>query len=141
MSCDVTPMPKRRRIVNAKALPLDPKPAAEIVGVRASGCCPLCGALGGLNRAHVVGKGVGGDDVPENLAWICGDGVMGCHGCLTHHNRVIGHRLSPDQVARAFVFYCRRTVPALGKYADDAKYAGWLEDYYLGNALEAGGAA
>jgi hypothetical protein len=128
------PDPKpRMRIVNKNCLPVDASPATRIEGVRAVGRCPICNQGAGLNRAHVVPKGQRGDDVPENMAWICGDGVMGCHGCLTHGNRVIGHPLTPEQVAERFVVYCRETVPELGRYADEQKYAGWLEDYYLGD--------
>lgn len=122
-----------RRIVDKKAQPFDRSPID-------AGVCPLCfGPMVQFSRAHVVpkGRGGGGDDVPENLAFICGDGVMGCHGCLTHRNRVIGHRLAPDEVSTAFVLYCRVTVPLLGAYADAKRYPGWLEDYYLGGALEA----
>lgn len=121
------------RVVNRAAEPLDASP-------RQSGECPLCGGpLIQFSRAHVVpkGRGGGGDDTPENLVWICGDGVMGCHGCLTHRNRVIAHRLSPEQVAEALVVYCRVTVPLIGAYTDAKRYPGWLEDYYLGGALEA----
>lgn len=123
-----------RRIVKRDFQPLDPSPLNE-------GRCPVClGPFVHYSRAHVVPKGHGGDDVPENAAWICGDGVMGCHGCLTHRNRVIGHPILPDEVARRFVVYCRETVPMLGVYADGKKFDGWLESYYLGSdalALEA----
>ena len=119
------------RIVNRGFKPLDDNPLLEHT-------CPVCGGplaqYGPPGRAHVVPKGVGGDDVPENAAWVCGDGVMGCHGCLTHRNTVIGHSLSADDVAEGFVFYCREIVPALGAYSDRRKYDGWLEDYYLGTA-------
>jgi len=119
------------RIVNRGFKPLDDNPLLEDT-------CPICGGpltrYGTPSRAHVVPKGVGGDDVPENAAWTCGDGVMGCHGCLTHRNRVIGHPIDAQEVAENFVFYCREIVPALGAYADRKKFGGWLETYYLGAA-------
>jgi hypothetical protein len=124
---DVTPIPKRPRIVNRKAQPFDGTPLAQSF-------CPICRQYGAkLNRAHVVPKGLYGDDVPENLAWICGDGVMGCHGLLTHGNRVIGHPIDAREARHRFVIYCRLAVPELGVYADGIKGAGWLETYYLGD--------
>lgn len=117
-----------RRIVDPQARPLDEAPLR-------GGRCPLCGGrLRVFSRAHVVPRSLRGDDLPENLAWLCGDGARGCHGCLTHRNRVAGHPLSPEEVARRFVRYCRERVPLLGAYADRRKYPGWLEDYYLGAA-------
>lgn len=122
------PLRPRRRIVDPSFRPLDEGPLRR-------GRCPLCGGrLRVFSRAHVVPRSLGGDDVPENAAWLCGDGVRGCHGCLTHRNRVAGHPLLPKEVARRLVRYCRVTVPLLGAYADRRKYPGWLEDYYLGAA-------
>lgn len=132
---DVLSFPKRPRIVNARFLPLDAAPVSRLEGVRAVGRCPLCGQEGvKLSRAHVVPKGLYGDDVPENAAWICGDGVMGCHGLLTHANRVIGHPIDVYVARVRFIAYCRYAVPELGQYADAQKGPGWLEDYYGGAA-------
>lgn len=120
-----------KRHVNRDFRPLDSGPLAN-------GLCPLCRqgfSWTGYSRAHVVPKGHGGDDVPENAAYICGDGTRGCHGVLTHRGRGT-HGLTYEQVAPAFVRYCRETVPQLGEYADGKKYDGWLEVYYLG-ALQA----
>lgn len=115
-----------KRHVNRDFRPLDSGPLAN-------GLCPLCrGRLVYYSRAHVVPKGHGGDDVPENAAWLCGDGTRGCHGVLTHRGRGT-HGLTYEEVAEAFVRYCRETAPLLGVYADRKKYDGWLEDYYLGS--------
>lgn len=36
--------------------------------------------LSGISRSHIVAKGIGGDDVDENIAPLCGSGTSGCHG-------------------------------------------------------------
>lgn len=121
------------RIVDRDAQPLDRTPLD-------TGVCPLCGGpMIRYSRAHIVPKGrhAGGDDLPENLAWICGDGVMGCHGLLTHGNRVIGHPIDAATARARLIVYCRATVPLYGAYADTKRYPGWLEDYYGGNRLAA----
>lgn len=70
----------------------DPKPAARIVDRgairRAKLMYPWCAACGagpdvGLNGHHVLGKGVGGDDVVSNIVCLCGTGTTRCHGA--HH--------------------------------------------------------
>jgi hypothetical protein len=43
--------------------------------------------LDSLNRAHLVPKGQGGDDVDANIVPLCGSGVTGCHGSLTTHDK------------------------------------------------------
>lgn len=75
----------------------DPKPAKRIVD-REAGIhkvfrekkCRACGRRGywTLHRSHLVGKGVGGDDVDENIIPLCGSGVTGCHGALHDHCKV-----------------------------------------------------
>lgn len=47
--------------------------------------CQLCGSFGweegyGLSLHHLVSRSLGGDDVRENLAPLCGHGTVGCHG-------------------------------------------------------------
>lgn len=65
----------------------DPKPAKRIKntkvmkGLHARGVvCVLCGNPGTLH--HVYARGQGGDDVPENLVGLCGDGVRLHHGAI-----------------------------------------------------------
>jgi hypothetical protein len=45
---------------------------------------PICVVCGDHARSahHVYPRGQGGDDTPENLVSVCGDGVQGCHGLL-----------------------------------------------------------
>lgn len=119
-----------KRIVNRDVQPLDRTPLE-------TGVCPVCGGpMLVFSRAHIVPKGQRGDDVPENVAWICGDGTRGCHGVLTHRGRG-DHGLDYGQVSVEFVRYVRDVVPMLGAFADSKVYVGWVEDYYLGTALEA----
>jgi hypothetical protein len=77
---------------------IDPKPARRIRDPFAGrdkllreARCRSCGRPSygqhGLTRHHLVGRGVGGDDVEENLVPLCGDGTLGCHGALTDHRR------------------------------------------------------
>lgn len=45
--------------------------------------CAVCGLVRAETFHHIVPAGQGGDDVEENGAPLCGDGVRGCHGKLT----------------------------------------------------------
>lgn len=135
MNADVSPIPRpSRRIVDRDVQPADWLPL-EL------GVCPVCGgSMAVCSRAHVVPKGLRGDDVPENVVWICGDGTRGCHGVLTHHGRGT-HGLDHATVSKAFVAYVETLQPTI-EYVTRTKYDGWLRAYYLGReALEAGGAA
>jgi hypothetical protein len=119
---EVTPFPKRPRVVNRSVQPRDPSPLMR-------GECPCCRRpTRDLSRAHVVPKGLYGDDVPENVVWICGDGTRGCHGVLTHRN-LGDHGLTHEHVASAFVAYVR-TLEETVAYIADVKYDGWLDAYY-----------
>jgi 5-methylcytosine-specific restriction endonuclease McrA len=111
----LTPDPKpEKRIVDGTAEPLDTRPID-------GNYCPLCREFTTTwQRAHVVGRGAGGDDVPENLAWLCG----ACHHDL--HNNLRG-----TMTLVRFVRYCRYFVPELARYADGKKWPGWVEDRYL----------
>jgi len=73
----------------------DPKPQKRIVDpeagvekVRREGRCRVCRRRDpGMNRMHIVGRGVGGDDVDINIIPGCGSGTVGCHGVLTSRNK------------------------------------------------------
>jgi hypothetical protein len=79
------PSPKPERRVH--------DPAAGRAKVALEGRCRACGhvprghLLDFLNRAHLVAKGQGGDDVACNIVPLCGSGTTGCHGKLTDHSR------------------------------------------------------
>jgi hypothetical protein len=67
----------------------DPKPAKRIKDPKVMKSlhirgviCVLCGNPATLH--HVYPKGQGGDDLPENLVGLCGDGVSGEHGLIEH---------------------------------------------------------
>jgi hypothetical protein len=75
----------------------DPRPARRIVDrnagiekVQRERRCRACGQrrLHYIHRMHLVGKGVGGDDVDENIVPGCGSGTTGCHGALHDHGAV-----------------------------------------------------
>jgi hypothetical protein len=79
-------------------LPADPRPPKRIVDrkagvekLRREARCRACGRspsghlLDALNRAHLVSRGQGGDDVDANIVPLCGSGTSGCHGALTDH--------------------------------------------------------
>jgi hypothetical protein len=73
---------------------IDPRPAkrqkattAAWTAIRegfAGATCVHCG-LAAQSLHHIVPKSQGGDDVPENLAPLCGDGTRGCHGLIESH--------------------------------------------------------
>ena len=66
--------------------------------------CVICGDRA-ESKHHIVRKSQGGDDVPENLADVCGHGTRGCHGLIEarHHPTLCALRfaLTPEQ--RAYV--------------------------------------
>jgi hypothetical protein len=49
--------------------------------------CRVCGRPG-VSLHHILSRGLGGDDVEENLAWLCGSGTTGCHGLIEAHDPV-----------------------------------------------------
>lgn len=60
--------------------------------------CVACG-IRGTNAAHVLARGDGGDDVPENFVTLCGSGSHGCHGAY-HGSPYVAHPGStPDYLA------------------------------------------
>lgn len=74
--------------------PADPKPVArvradlkdwETMREMLAQPCQVCGdcfrtAWVAKSLHHIVPRSQGGDDVPENLAVLCGHGTVGCHG-------------------------------------------------------------
>lgn len=112
----------------------DPKPSRRIVDdlagvhkVRFEGRCRACGRvpsghpLDALNRAHLVPRGQGGDDVDANIVPLCGSGSSGCHGLLHSHARgwlVVAAALR------------RRLLPEEAAYVEAKKGRGWLDRAY-----------
>jgi len=49
---------------------------------KAHKCCEICGAIHNLEIAHIISKGSGGPDMPENVLMLDGPAAlqMGCHG-------------------------------------------------------------
>ena len=45
-------------------------------------CCEICGAKHHLEIAHIISKGAGGPDMPENVLMLDGPAALqkGCHG-------------------------------------------------------------
>jgi hypothetical protein len=91
--------------------------------------CRVCGDTR-VSRHHLVGRGVGGDDVEANIVPVCGDGVLGCHGGLTD-----GHqRLGADGVLRTGreirVVLRAKLRPEEVAYVLDTKGADWLDRTY-----------
>lgn len=113
-----------KRIVDNGAVPYDSRPWDEP-------WCPGCYRFEGfhvLTRHHVVPKSQGGDDVPENLVWLCGHGTSGCHGVIETRNRG-AHGLSYDTVSRNLLAYIGTLAPVVG-YTERKKGVGWLERRY-----------
>lgn len=64
-------------------------PTAGTAKVRREARCRACGYVGSdLSRAHLVGKGVRGDDVDANIIPLCGGGNTGCHGAFDGQTEV-----------------------------------------------------
>jgi hypothetical protein len=134
----------------------DPKPAARVVDtafgydkIEAEGKCRACGKvlatvrqgahpIAALNRAHLVGKGVRGDDVDNNVIPLGGSGSTGCHGIQTSGNAGLnchGVKTSHGQVVQAI----RKTMrPEERQYIIAKKSRAWLEQHYPTQALSAG---
>lgn len=64
--------------------------------------CQVCGDPA-QSAHHIVRKSQGGDDVPANLASLCGHGTRGCHGLVERRHRptlsTLRYALSDDQLA------------------------------------------
>lgn len=124
----------------------DPKPAARVNDssagtekVRGEGRCRVCGvpglpySEGGiLNRAHLVGKGVRGDDLDANIIPLCGSGTTGCHAAFDGGSRIA---TAPSLLAGATGEEIRRLVGAAllteeRDYIVGKKGAAWLEDRF-----------
>lgn len=112
-------------------------PAAGRLKVVREGECRICERrpsghpLDFLNRMHVVPKGLGGDDVDDNIVPGCGSGTTGCHGLLTSAHEEPGHPagMSLDEARRRMI---ERLTDRERAYAEQKKYPGWVEDYYGG---------
>lgn len=90
----------------------DPKPQKRYRATRdewawvetlKTGRCQCCGwRRRSTSWHHLVGRDLGGDDVIENLAELCGDGVSGCHGAVQRLERpacrLLRSRLRHDQI-------------------------------------------
>jgi hypothetical protein len=63
--------------------------------------CVICGAID-ISIHHILSRSLGGDDVWENLAPLCGSGTHGCHG---------GVEAGLDSVCRAFGKYVMQERP------------------------------
>lgn len=120
----------------------DPRPARRIrdrsagtAKLRREGRCRVCGhvptdhPLDKLNRMHVVPKGIGGDDVDENIVPGCGSGTTGCHGLLTSA-REDPHHPRGMTVAGARAGLLASLEDDERAYAERTKHEGWLESYY-----------
>ena len=113
----------------------DPKPEVRIraslvewgaLHVEKMGYCYGCGA-DGETLHHLVGRGVGGDDVADNLIPLCGHGSVGCHGVITSHNRDGASGLTYPEVAHAV--RVSLTLPEVG-YVLRKKGRDWLDELY-----------
>jgi len=103
----------------------DPRPERRIVDLKAGidklrleARCRACGIVGKpLERAHLVGRGVGGDDVDANLVPLCSP----CHRRLHTHER--GWRVVASALRRNLtnVELC---------YIVDHKSLDWLDEVY-----------
>lgn len=122
MAADPKPAP---RVTDPAAMPVDCSMLTEVE--RAVGVCPCCSRRRRLTRHHLVGRGQGGDDLPVNLVWVCGDGTRGCHGVLTHRNRDGETYRTYAEVGRRLLASLHPTVRA---YAENVKWEGWLEETY-----------
>lgn len=51
----------------------------DLVASRSEGLCEWCGTVGGLEKAHRIGRGVGGKWTPENILDLCHECHHGNH--------------------------------------------------------------
>lgn len=82
---------------------------------------------------HLVPKGLGGDDVDDNIVPGCGSGTTGCHGLLTS-SMEDPHHPEGLTVGEARELLLANLSVRERAYAETKKYPGWLEDYYRGGA-------
>ena len=110
------PDPKpEKRIIDGTVEPLDSRPKDE-------GYCPVCGHTEAIfHKHHVVSRAQGGDDVPENLVWLC----WHCHRRAHHPN---DRRYTRTHIL--YLTYLRGQAETLA-YVAEKKYPGYLDDRYL----------
>lgn len=70
---------------------------------------------------HIYPRGQGGDDVRENLAPVCGNGTMGCHGLLEDRDPWARGALYEALTYENFRYLVDRLGPT---------WQGWLERNY-----------
>ena len=118
-------------------------PDAGKAKIRREGECRICERvpsghpLDSLNRMHVVGKGVGGDDVEDNIVPGCGSGSTGCHGLLTS-KREDPHHPAGLSVAEAHDLMNRRLTDRERAYAEQKKWPGYVDETYPTIVRDAG---
>jgi len=60
----------------------DEKRTRQLLETRSDGNCEVCGGPG-HSLHHRVNRSAGGKFCPSNALWLCGNGVVGCHGRCT----------------------------------------------------------
>lgn len=55
--------------------------------INRDGACVNCGYAGSMAPSHVLGKGAGGNDSPNNLVWLCQTGPGMTEGCHPKYDR------------------------------------------------------
>lgn len=125
---NVLPFPKPRK--RHVATPREWAKLRRIIGVGAVSCFCGCGRRSD-SAAHIVPRGLGGDDVLENLIPLAGDGTSLCHGAQENGQRVydVARRtyIEPGEV-RARIR--ARLLPEHLAYVEQRKGRGWLDRYF-----------
>ena len=109
-------------------------PSAGVQKVANEGRCRVCGVpgrlapIGILNRAHLVSRSRGGDDLDDNLVPLCGSGNTGCHGAFDFQSPMTTSpslwRVSAEEVSR--VLWSRLT-PEERFYVITKENLAWAE--------------
>lgn len=65
---------------------MNEKTCRELVAIRSSGCCEICGVQRADTMHHRLTRKYGPWS-PSNIVHLCGDGTRGCHGRVTDTRR------------------------------------------------------
>lgn len=82
-----------------------------------------------ITRHHIVPRSQGGDDVPENLVWVDGDGTTGTHGVLETRCTDGATGLDYPTAAAALIRFVEARPPLLA-YVEGKKWPGYMRDVY-----------
>lgn len=120
------PKPRKRHVASRREW----AKIRRLIGVGELPCFCGCGRRS-ETAAHIVPRGLGGDDVPENVIPLAGDGTRLCHGAQENGQRVYDLDrkvyIEPDEVRGRIR---ERLLDEHRAYVVERMGLPWLERYF-----------